>query len=265
MWNDCSITRSPQAAAGLALQAVWSVKADDSYDVRPRPSDGRSGLVVLRTLAGQGALESDDFGPLTVEADTLLLFDHPRLRRYRCLGGRWDFWWFECFVEGELGVPLDRVLRVTAHQRDVEDVSDCMALLRKTGRSSRRCASAYLSLMLHRWVDRQRQDGKPQPHQRAIARVIEKMHADLSGRVGLREWAEAAGLGERRFRQVFLQTTGKTPKRYYDDLRLGMAVEFLRMGHSVSQTAGKLGFSSPFHFSSAFSRRFGAPPSRYGR
>ena len=67
-----------------------------------------------------------------------------------------------------------------------------------------------------------------------------------------------------RFRQVFAALTGQAPKRFYDGLRLEYGRGLLRLGiHKVADVAERLGFSSPFHFSRAFKKHFGKPPSEF--
>jgi len=70
-------------------------------------------------------------------------------------------------------------------------------------------------------------------------------------------------MSERLFRDAFRDSTGESPKRFYDSLRLTMAHDLLRLGiHTVSEVAARLGYSSAFHLSKAYKQRFKIPPSR---
>src|SRR5476649_1500271 len=54
----------------------------------------------------------------------------------------------------------------------------------------------------------------------------------------------------------------KTPKEYYLDARLELALSLFRQGnYSVGQVADLLNFFDSFHFSKAFKKKFGYAPS----
>lgn len=60
----------------------------------------------------------------------------------------------------------------------------------------------------------------------------------------------------------FLRYTGKTPKEYYLDARLELALSLLKQeGNTVGQVADILNFFDSFHFSKAFKHKFGYAPS----
>ena len=63
--------------------------------------------------------------------------------------------------------------------------------------------------------------------------------------------------------RVFRRATGCTIHAYRTQLRLRAALERLGDGADLSAIALELGFSSHSHFSHAFRRNFGVPPSRW--
>jgi AraC family transcriptional regulator len=63
--------------------------------------------------------------------------------------------------------------------------------------------------------------------------------------------------------RVFRRVTGTTIHAYRTQLRLRAALERLGDGADLSTIAHELGFSSHSHFSHAFRRGFGVPPSRW--
>ena len=78
--------------------------------------------------------------------------------------------------------------------------------------------------------------------------------------------ARMAGLGERRFRHVFASATGQSPKRFHEGLRLEFGRQLLMAGRiKLDDVADRTGFSSAFHFSRAFKKKFGHPPSLSGQ
>ncbi len=82
-------------------------------------------------------------------------------------------------------------------------------------------------------------------------------------RLDLERIARAAGASVYHLCHVFRAQTGTTVHRHLTDLRLRAALPRLRAGN-LAALALDLGFSSHSHFSRAFRRRFGAPPSRLG-
>ncbi|HAU39080.1 MAG TPA: hypothetical protein DCX07_15375, partial [Phycisphaerales bacterium] len=141
-------------------------------------------------------------------------------------------------------LPLHHRLAVPRDDHEQAHCDECFRLLTRPSHAARAQASAVLSAMLYRWLANWRgQRVRPQPHRAAIERVIERMRAARGAPLTVCQMAAEAGLGERRFREVFRVLAGKGPKEYYDELRLGTAAELLRMGAlSVAQIAERLGY-----------------------
>ncbi|AJQ99408.1 putative transcriptional regulator yidL [Enterobacteriaceae bacterium bta3-1] len=73
------------------------------------------------------------------------------------------------------------------------------------------------------------------------------------------EWLQCS---QQHLRRLFLKYTGKTPKEYYLDARLELALSLFRQGdYSIGQVAELLNFFDSFHLSKAFKKKFGYPPS----
>jgi len=264
MLNELAWSAAPAGCAAVTLGQLWRVDAGPSYHPLRAAPDAPV-LVAVRTLAGRGRVEFFDRGGLDLPVETLAVLENQSIREYGCEGPRWRFWWF-CFrLDGVPPFPLHRVLPVPPDNREEADVADCARLLASEDAASRALASATFCHVLHRWLAHWR-EGRPRPgpHTAAVEAVIEAMRRDFARPLTVRQMAWMAHLSERRFRQVFAETTGKSPKRFYDELRLAAAAEMLRAGGmNVSQVADALGYSSPFHFSREFRRRRGVPPSRW--
>lgn len=302
MFQTVSTSEAPISVGGTALRCFWVVCADESYQVKVFPGEGRCGWIALRTLAGQGTVVMKDGQRWTVGADTLVVFDHSEVAFYGCVGGRWDFWWFEFFTDareeaedtekiedadgaeradgaaegrgnterigGAMEVarlPVRRVVAMGVMEAESAEAFTCFQQLRRVDERGRAWASAAFVALTCRWAAESQASGERSAYGGAIGRVVEAMQKDLTGRRAMSEWAAMAGLGERRFRDVFAEVMGQSPKAYYDAMRIRVATEWLRMGHSVAAVAERLGYSSAFHFSRAFSAARGVAPSEYGR
>jgi AraC-like DNA-binding protein len=87
-----------------------------------------------------------------------------------------------------------------------------------------------------------------------------------AGEVRVGEMARAMGLGATAFAERCRRELGVTPARAYARYRLARAHQLLAgTAMTVVEVADHLGFSTPFHFSRAFRRQFGHPPSQVPR
>ncbi|MEU0671470.1 helix-turn-helix transcriptional regulator [Streptomyces sp. NPDC006172] len=75
-------------------------------------------------------------------------------------------------------------------------------------------------------------------------------------------WAGRTARSERAFTRRFRAETGVSPAVWRARARLLAAVPLLRSA-SVTQVSGRLGYASPAAFTTAFTRAFGLPPSRF--
>ena len=89
--------------------------------------------------------------------------------------------------------------------------------------------------------------------------IADNLRQDLSvGRL-----AEAAGMSERSFVRHYRQTTGVTPARAVERMRVEAARRLLEAGRPVKRVAAQCGFGSEETLRRAFLRRLGATPQAY--
>jgi|GEM_PF-1184030 len=75
--------------------------------------------------------------------------------------------------------------------------------------------------------------------------------------------AERVALSPRQFRRLFQADTGITYAQWRALARIRRAIEYLASGHSITEVATELGFSSPSAFTASFRRIVGASPSAF--
>jgi AraC family transcriptional activator of pyochelin receptor len=79
----------------------------------------------------------------------------------------------------------------------------------------------------------------------------------------LTQLARVVGINEFKLKKGFKELFGTTVFNYLTDYRMGIAkTELAEKKKSLTQLAYELGYSSPQHFSKAFSNKFGVPPSQ---
>jgi len=248
----------------MALKVVYGISSDPSYDVT-RTDSGRRGYVALRSLEGEGILHIKGRSPLRLRGEGLVFFLNAEIERYFCSAETWNFWWFEFEYESELDFPLDTALELSLDASERQAFKTCLGMLREDNLFSTPLASLALSQLYRLWVKRDREGREPySPYREGVFRAIERMQSHLREPFRVGEAASLLGLGERRFQQIFKAIAGETPKRYFEALRGEAAEDFLsRSSFSVADIAERLGYSSSYHFSKAFSKYRGLSPTAY--
>ncbi|PYI56574.1 AraC family transcriptional regulator [Paenibacillus flagellatus] len=107
-------------------------------------------------------------------------------------------------------------------------------------------------------------DGKEAPTA-MMERVLSYMSLRLNEPITVKQMASLAHLSPSRFTAVFREKYGVAPYRYLLRLRVERAIEMLRAGPEpgIGQIAEYCGFRNVQHFSLAFRKMTGKPPSAY--
>jgi AraC-like DNA-binding protein len=260
MKNECSRPKQPVTSCATTLTAVWKVDVGKSYDIT-RTVLSRE-MVAIRTLNGAGEIHRRNSDPLVATSGSVILLHQKDLLRYRCSGSRWSFFWFHFSPNGVLPLPTDHLFDIPDSSEESAERGKIIQEIKNPSIGTIRMASARFSMLLCHWAVAVEIQAAPHPHRQRVARVIEEMGRQIGTAWTVQSMARDAGLSVRRFRQVFPEITGASPKEFYDQLRMQQAYELLQNRIcNVSETSVQLGFSSPFHFSKAFKKHFGMPPS----
>lgn len=91
------------------------------------------------------------------------------------------------------------------------------------------------------------------------------MQDQIARRLDVSTLAVRAGLSERTFYRKFLKTTGQTPAKFVETLRLDAARSLLSTGLPLKTIAARTGMGSAHRLTAAFERRFGVTPSTFRR
>jgi len=270
--NRCSFPRVPVSCAGIELLTIWEVRALESYgvigegarhDSHVRIAKGGQNCVALRTVAGHGELKFEG-RTMEVGAGSLVLFDFRTLERHRTLGEAWDFWWFEFRPLEPVRPPMFKAISAPLLDNEEQQCLSVFESLRSENLADRCAANAGLQSLLHRWwAEAGGQDESVESHlAEAVRSLIDTMHREPERSWTLGEMAGHTGMSVSSLRAAFQETTGTSPSSLRNSLRLAHAYERLRPGtRTVAEVAAELGYCDPFHFSKAFKREFGFPPS----
>lgn len=100
----------------------------------------------------------------------------------------------------------------------------------------------------------------PAKNYAAIVKVLQDhIHENLSAE----QVAQLCSMSQASVKQTFSRYAGMGIMSYFNRLKIDAAVEMLRGGSSVQETAAALGFSSQNYFSTVFKRIMGKPPTAY--
>ena len=98
----------------------------------------------------------------------------------------------------------------------------------------------------------------------ALSAAVQILNQEYRGTVDLEALARSVGMSYSVFRRTFRKYTGFAPWGYVQHMRLAHARHCLATsGESLTDLADKLGFSSPFHLSTAFHKEFGISPTQW--
>lgn len=92
-------------------------------------------------------------------------------------------------------------------------------------------------------------------------KAIRYMTEHVDGNMSISEIAAFCNVGTTFLKQTFSKYSGISVHKFYLNLKMRYAVELLKNGKTVTETAMQLGFCSQPYFSSAFRRELGYSPS----
>ena len=94
--------------------------------------------------------------------------------------------------------------------------------------------------------------------------TLDYLHANINRDFSLENVADLAGLSKYHFIRMFKKETGKTPYRYYMDLKIEKAAELIKMNKfSITEICFMCGFKDHSHFSRVFRNKKGVTPSNF--
>lgn len=98
-------------------------------------------------------------------------------------------------------------------------------------------------------------------HNSRLLYVIELMEANITDPLPMDEIAAAAGLSRRQVERLFTQNLGRSPARYYLEVRLDRARHLLiQTSMAIIEIAVACGFVSASHFSRCYRELYGRSP-----
>ncbi len=98
-----------------------------------------------------------------------------------------------------------------------------------------------------------------------LRRVTEHLASSVLRDVGLDELVQITGLSRAQFFRAFHRSTGHTPARYVQQMRMRHAAKLLEEGRSIGEVAQIIGYATSSHFAAVFRKCNGLNPSDWRR
>ena len=252
----------PQPPAALLPFCAYHVEADTSYRCKKGVSADRRGSVLIRTTGGEGRLTLSGERSFELPEDTLLLVPAWKLENYATGRNQWNFWWFE-FENGEDFFPLEQLFTIRSTELETLLLGRVMDAMRSSNTDGTETASSFFSALMCLWREEIHPQLKPTPRS-ALSLLVQEMREFPEREYRIPETAARLFLSDRRFRTLFFERTGMTPKEFIIHYRMERAgAMLLSTALPVAQIAEVCGYSDPLYFSRQFRRYCGVSPTDF--
>jgi len=253
-------------SSGISLVSLWHTLADQSYQVI-WPRDKKKPLienswVAVYTLQGCGEIVLKDNSRITLNGNCVIFLKPTEIKSYHCEGLIWEQYWMEFIPTGAMDIPLYQQAIVYNGELFNQELNDVTKLITSEAALNKNLAVAFITKLIYQWICLIVQTGVKGKQLIQMEKLLSAIHTDIQKRWTVEEMAQWMQCSEQYLRRLFMKYTGKTPKEYYLDARLELALSLFRQGnYSVGQVADLLNFFDSFHFSKAFKKKFGYAPS----
>ncbi|WP_312345423.1 AraC family transcriptional regulator [Leclercia sp.] len=253
-------------SSGISLISLWHTCADEHYRViwprdKKKPLIANSWVAVY-TVQGSGKILLYNGDEITLSGNCIIFLKPTEIKSYHCAGLIWEQYWMEFTPTSVMDIPLRQQCVIYHGNVYNQELMEVSKLITSPDSMKNNLAVAFLTKIIYQWICLIYAEGKKDPQRIQIEKLIAALHASLQRRWSVADMAAAIPCSEAWLRRLFLRYTGKTPKEYYLDARLELALSLLKQeGNTVGQVADMLNFFDSFHFSKAFKHKFGYAPS----
>ena len=161
-------------------------------------------------------------------------------------------------------LPLFYPYKITTNNF-ITTLYDILSNLKHQDSLSYGYANALFGSLLFSWlkeIHAKKTTNNPQAHIIYKAEMYINEHAEE--RLLVSDLARDFHFSEKHFRQLFTRIIGVPPKKYIENVKLETAYNLLiNTDYLVDEIADKLSFSSSHHFTNAFKKLYGLPPTAY--
>lgn len=103
----------------------------------------------------------------------------------------------------------------------------------------------------------------PMPQDKRLRSLCQSLLSSPESKLRLADYARQVGASERTLSRLFEQELGMSFSHWRQQMRLSRAAALIDQGHSLSQVAEQLGYTSPSAFTAMFKKTFGIAPRQF--
>lgn len=162
----------------------------------------------------------------------------------------------------------DNLLYTFAMQSCINDIMECKFAggLKLLFLESKCIELLTLQAQAFEEADRKTENGISRQDKDRIYHAREYLLQHSNNPPSLTELAKVAGINEFKLKRGFKEIFNSTVFNYLNDHRMEQAKDLLHQrDKSISEISYELGYSSIHHFSTAFKKKYGIPPSKFCR
>jgi len=219
---------------------------------------------VLFTLAGKGRIETEA-GALAIERGTKLILPAGTMYRYVRAAGVWRIAWVHLRKRRGWRLLEGAPVRIAATSiSDELEFVMLRCLEPRVSGSSARIDRMYAELLVELVTGELEESTNPthRAEEDALRRIFGEVSARLAEDWTVARLARMAHMSNSSLHRATLRVYSEPPMAHVTRLRMERAeLLLIHTAQSVAEIAAEVGYENPFAFSTAFSRRFGFPPS----
>lgn len=96
-----------------------------------------------------------------------------------------------------------------------------------------------------------------------FSKAVNILEENISKALSVKDIAKLCNIGDVSLKKTFSKYSGMGIMAYFTNMKITSAIQMLKSGMNVAETADALGFSNQNYFSTVFKRITGHPPSHY--
>ena len=247
-------------------------RAEGHYCHRPR---GSRGFIFLYCIDGSGWVKFEGEDIIVTRNQGVFLRPGQEHEYGASQSHPWSYYYIH--YEGQLAAPYTRLIldgqeHGTHWFQETDEYLKCFNMILanlEQGWSFRNMlmASAHLHKLLSYIYLKKQLDAESlhnAPPETRIQGIAEMIEENPQNNVSVLELARAANLSNSRFRELFKEFIGMSPKQYSLHMQIEKSKELLASGNlCVYEVAQQVGFADSHYFSRIFSKKVGISPSEY--
>jgi len=242
----------------IRLKLSWKVEAKEGYDSKDFENiHTQNEYTAIRTIEGKGIIQQGNNAPISLTADTVIIFSSAHNWRYYCKNSNWVFVSYTFETDDVAHITLDKLCYIKPNKIEERIHEECFANMSGSYYQTLYAQCLFKSLLVFWHME----DNYSSLRETNMEHMFTLATKQLSSKMTVSQIAEMLGMPEQKFRRMFKKHMGISPKQYINEKKLMTAKEMLEATDmTVYEIAEICGFYDNSHFYKSFRERFGYSP-----